>query len=42
MAAEAAGGKDGVGGYLTAQATTSPASLLALLGKVLPMSLRRS
>jgi len=32
LAAEAAGGETGVVGYLTAQATASPASFPALLG----------
>jgi len=36
MAAEAAGGETGVVGYLTAQATASPASFLALHGKIPP------
>ncbi len=36
-AAEAAGGGDGLVGYLTTQATENPAPFLALLGKVLPM-----
>ncbi len=39
MAAEAAGGKEGVVGYLTHQAAANPASFLALLGKVLPTTL---
>ena len=37
IAAEAAGGKDGLVGYLKKQAIVSPASFLALLGKVLPL-----
>lgn len=36
-AAEKAGGKDGLIGYLTTQATDNPQSFLPLLGKVLPM-----
>lgn len=36
-AAEKAGGKDGMVGYLTAQARDNPQSFLPLLGKVLPM-----
>ena len=42
QAAEAAGGKDGVVGYLTVQATESPQSFLPLLGKVLPMQVEAS
>lgn len=38
-AAEAAGGKDGLTGYLKLQATTNPQSFLPLLGKVLPMQI---
>lgn len=36
MAADQAGGKEGMVGYLQKQANESPASFLALLGKVLP------
>lgn len=36
-AAEAAGGDDGLIGYLRTQARENPASFLTLLGKVLPM-----
>lgn len=36
-AAEKAGGKDGLVGYLTDQAKKNPQSFLPLLGKVLPM-----
>lgn len=36
-AAEQAGGKDGMVGYLTQQAIANPQSFLPLLGKVLPM-----
>ncbi len=36
-AATRAGGKEGLVGYLTIQATTNPQSFLPLLGKVLPM-----
>ena len=42
QAAEAAGGKDGVVGYLTVQATENPQSFLPLLGKVLPMQVEAS
>lgn len=38
-AAENAGGKDGMVGYLTQQAQQNPQSFLPLLGKVLPMQL---
>ncbi len=38
-AAEAAGGPGGTVGYLTKQATESPASFMALLGKVLPTTI---
>jgi len=37
QAAEKAGDKDGMVGYLTTQATANPAAFLTLLGKVLPM-----
>lgn len=37
QAAEKAGGKGGMVGYLTLQATVNPQSFLPLLGKVLPM-----
>ena len=37
QAAANAGGKDGLVGYLTKQATDNPQSFLPLLGKVLPM-----
>jgi hypothetical protein len=37
QAAEAAGGAEGMVGYLTSQAATNPGPFLALLGKVLPM-----
>lgn len=36
-AAEAAGGDDGLVGYLQAQAAANPGPFMALLGKVLPM-----
>lgn len=39
QAAEKAGGKDGLVGYLTNQATQNPQSFLPLLGKVLPMQI---
>ena len=38
-AAAAAGGDDGMVGYLTTQARDNPQSFLPLLGKVLPMQL---
>ena len=38
-AAEAAGGKGGTVGYLTAQANANPAAFLTLIGKVLPTTL---
>lgn len=38
-AATKAGGKNGLVGYLTAQATANPQSFLPLLGKVLPMQI---
>ena len=38
-AAEGAGGKDGLVGYLQAQASENPGPFLALLGKVLPMQI---
>ena len=39
QAATQAGGKDGLVGYLTTQATANPQSFLPLLGKVLPMQI---
>ena len=39
QAATQAGGKDGMIGYLTAQANANPQSFLPLLGKVLPLQL---
>jgi|SRR5271155_4624707 hypothetical protein len=39
MAAENAGGKDGLVGYLQAQAKATPGPFMALLGKVLPTQL---
>jgi hypothetical protein len=39
QAAEAAGNKEGMVGYLTQQARTNPAAFLTLLGKVLPMQI---
>ena len=39
QAAEKAGGKAGLVGYLTKQATDNPQSFLPLLGKVLPMQI---
>lgn len=36
-AAEQAGGKAGLVGYLTTQASENPAAFMTLLGKVLPM-----
>ena len=41
-AAEAAGGKDGMVGYLAVQAQENPAAFMALLGKVLPMQVEAS
>jgi hypothetical protein len=38
-AAEGAGGKGGMVGYLQTQATSNPAAFMALLGKVLPMQI---
>jgi hypothetical protein len=38
-AAEGAGGKDGLVGYLQAQASENPGPFMALLGKVLPMQI---
>lgn len=38
-AAEQAGGKDKLVGYLKAQASENPGPFLALLGKVLPMQI---
>lgn len=37
QAATNAGGKDGLVGYLTTQATDNPNAFMPLLGKVLPM-----
>lgn len=39
QAAEKAGGKEGLVGYLKKQATENPQSFLPLLGKVLPMQI---
>lgn len=39
QAAEQAGGKDGLVGYLKTQASANPQSFLPLLGKVLPMQI---
>lgn len=36
-AADQAGGKDGLIGYLTVQAQSNPGPFMSLLGKVLPM-----
>ena len=38
-AAEAAGGDEGMVGYLTEQASKNPGPFLSLLGKVLPMQI---
>ena len=38
QAAANAGGKDGLVGYLTTQATDNPNAFMPLLGKVLPMT----
>lgn len=42
QAAHAAGGRDGLKGYLQARAEDSPNAFLALLGKVLPMQVAHS
>lgn len=39
MAAEGAGGKQGLVGYLQQQAKANPGPFMALLGKVLPLTL---
>lgn len=39
QAAEGAGGKDGLVGYLKAQAKDNPGPFLSLLGKVLPLQI---
>lgn len=39
QAAEKAGGKDGLTGYLRAQALANPGPFMSLLGKVLPMQI---
>lgn len=39
MAAEKAGGKGGMVGYLTTQAIENPAAFMGLMGKVLPLQL---
>lgn len=38
-AAEEAGGEGGTAGYLTGQAKTNPNAFMALLGRVLPLTL---
>jgi hypothetical protein len=40
QAAEAAGGKGGIAGYLTQQAKKHAAAFLALLGRVLPLQVQ--
>lgn len=40
LAAENAGGKDGLVGYLTHQANEQPVAFMTLLGKVLPMTIQ--
>jgi hypothetical protein len=40
QAAEEAGGKDGIVGYLTQQAKKHPAAFLALIGRVLPLQVQ--
>lgn len=40
QAAEKAGGKGGLVGYLTSQASENPAAFMTLLGKVLPMQIQ--
>lgn len=42
QAAQAAGGDDGMVGYLTLQAQEQPAAFMGLLGKVLPMQVEGS
>lgn len=39
-AATKAGGRDGLVGYLTQQASVNPAAFMTLLGKVLPMQIQ--
>ena len=39
IAAEKAGGKAGMIGYLTTQASDNPAAFMSLLGKVLPLQI---
>lgn len=39
LAAEKAGGKDGLVGYLAKQAAKNPKAFLALLGRVLPLQI---
>jgi hypothetical protein len=39
IAAEQAGGKAGMVGYLTTQASENPAAFMSLLGKVLPLQI---
>ena len=40
QAAEEAGGKEGIVGYLTQQARKHPAAFLALIGRVLPLQVQ--
>ena len=40
QAAEDAGGKDGIVGYLTQQAKKHPAAFLSLIGRVLPLQVQ--
>jgi hypothetical protein len=40
LAADNAGGDDGMVGYLTRQASENPPAFLSLLGKVLPMTVQ--
>ena len=40
QAAEEAGGKEGIVGYLTQQAKKHPAAFLALIGRVLPLQVQ--
>lgn len=42
QAAELAGGKEGLVGYLKAQATENPGPFMSLLGKVLPLQINAS
>lgn len=39
MAADSAGGREGIAGYLKVQAQANPGPFMALLGKVLPLQI---